>query len=70
MSLHPPLLCNSGVLHETSEATAASSVQFGQQGKNLSLYGVDRNFAYALTGDMDRPALMAVSEADCAQLPR
>ena len=59
-----------GLSSTTNASSTVTSFQFSQQGKNLSFYWVDRNFGYALTGDLDRPALMALSEAVYAQLPR
>lgn len=59
-----------GLSSTTNASSTVTSFQFSQQGKNLSFYWVDRNFGYALTGDLDRPALMTLSEAVYAQLPR
>jgi anti-sigma factor RsiW len=55
---------------DTANASLSTSFQFSQQGNNRSFYWVDHNFGYALTGELERPALMALAELVYAQLPR
>ncbi|WP_138515452.1 anti-sigma factor family protein [Rhodoferax bucti] len=45
-----------------------TAFQFSSQGKNSSFYWVDQGFGYALTGVLDRAALMQLSELVFAQI--